>query len=89
MVCAIRAKLFYNHATIQNGQVTSLKLRDYLQLKENVSVLQNDTAAQKEFKELSYFAESYLLKGNLERFLVKEERNGKGYKQRANESVHE
>ena len=89
VVSAIRAKLFYNHATIQNGQVTSLKLRDYLQLKENVSVLKNDAAALREFEELSYFAESYLLKGNLERFLVKEERDGKGYEQRANESVHE
>jgi hypothetical protein len=88
VISAIRAKLFYNHANIQNGQVTSLKLRDYLTLKENISVLKNDGAALSEFEELSYFAESFLLKGNLARFLVKEECDGKDNEQHANESVH-
>lgn len=88
VISAIRAKLFYNHATIQYGQVTSLKLRDYVTLKENISILKNDAGALSEFEQLSYFADTYLLKGNLARFLVKEERDGKGNEQHANESVH-
>lgn len=87
VISAIRAKLFYNHATIQNGQVTSLKLRDYLTLKENIAGLKNDAAALSEFEELSYFAESFLLNGNLDRFLVKEERDGKDNEQHANEPI--
>ncbi len=89
VIAAIRAKLFYNHATIKSGEVASLKLRDYLTLKEDVSVLKNDAAALREFEELTYFAESYLLKGNLERFLVKEKRDGKSYEQNTNQPVHQ
>ena len=85
----LQAKLFYNHATIQNGQVTSLKLRDYLTLKENIAVLKNDAAALSEFEELSYFAEAFLLKGNLARFLVKEERDAKGNEQDTDQPVHQ
>jgi hypothetical protein len=69
----IRAKLFYNHAQIKNGAVQSLKFIDYTQLKANPELLANDNPAQLEFQELTYFAETFLLKGNLERFLVKEE----------------
>jgi hypothetical protein len=85
----LQAKLFYNHATIQNGQVTSLKLRDYLTLKENIAVLKYDAAALSEFEELSYFAEAFLLKGNLARFLVKEERDAKGNEQDTDQPVHQ
>jgi nitrogen fixation protein FixH len=38
---------------------------------ENTKVI-NDNFSQKEFEELKSFAETYLLKGNLDRFLVKE-----------------
>jgi hypothetical protein len=89
VISAIRAKLFYNYAQLKNGKVESLRLLDYAHLRANSNILATDLPAQREFKELSYFAEEFLLKGNLERFLVKEERDGKGNEQDANQPVHE
>ncbi len=83
----ICAKLFYNYAQLKNGKVQSLRLLDYQRLKENPNVLATDKPAQREFEELAYFAESFLLKGNLEHLLVKEERESKGNEQDANESI--
>jgi hypothetical protein len=68
----LQAKLFYNYAKIHNGNVQALQLLDYQKLCANPKVLEGDVNAQKEFEELKSFAESYLLKGNLARFLVKE-----------------
>jgi hypothetical protein len=45
---------------------------DYQNLIANPKVLDGDIKAKKEFEELKSFAETYLLKGNLARFLVKE-----------------
>jgi poly-gamma-glutamate synthesis protein (capsule biosynthesis protein) len=89
VISAIRAKLFYNYAQLKNGKVESLRLLDYAHLRENSNILATDLPAQHEFEELSYFAEGFLLKGNLERFLVKEERDGKGNEQDANQPIHE
>jgi len=89
VISAIRAKLFYNYAQLKNGKVESLRLLDYARLRANSNILATDLLAQREFEELSYFAEAFLLKGNLERFLVKEERDGKGNEQDANQPVHE
>jgi poly-gamma-glutamate synthesis protein (capsule biosynthesis protein) len=89
VISAIRAKLFYNYAQLKNGKVESLRLLDYAHLRENSNILATDLPAQHEFEELSYFAEAFLLKGNLERFLVKEERDGKGNEQDANQHIHE
>ncbi|TAF87350.1 MAG: hypothetical protein EAZ48_03805 [Flavobacteriia bacterium] len=89
VISAIRAKLFYNYAQLKNGKVESLRLLDYAHLRENSNILATDLPAQHEFEELSYFAEAFLLKGNLERFLVKEERDGKGNEQDANQPIHE
>ncbi len=71
-ITAIRAKLFYNYAKIKKGKITSLQFINYNQLKANSQLLKNDTASKKEFEELVYFAENYLLKGNIARFLVEE-----------------
>ena len=68
----LQAKLFYNYAEITNGNVQALQLLDYQKLIANPQVLEGDINAQKEFEELKSFAETYLLKGNLKRFLVKE-----------------
>lgn len=68
----LQAKLFYNYAEITNGKVKALQLLDYQKLIANPQVLEGDENAQKEFGELKYFAETFLLKGNLARFLVKE-----------------
>jgi len=89
VISAIRAKLFYNYAQLKNGKVEALSLLDYTRLRENSSILATDLPAQREFEELSYFAEEFLLKGNLARFLVKEERDGKGNEQDAYQPVHE
>lgn len=89
VISAIHAKLFYNYAQLKNGKVESLRLLDYAHLRENSNILATDLPAQHEFEELSYFAEAFLLKGNLERFLVKEERDGKGNEQDANQPIHE
>jgi poly-gamma-glutamate synthesis protein (capsule biosynthesis protein) len=83
----IRAKLFYNHAQIKNGAVQSLKFIDYTLLKANPELLANDKKSRREFEELTYFAETFLLKGNLERFLVKEEGEGKSDKQDADKPI--
>jgi hypothetical protein len=45
---------------------------DYQKLIANPQALAGDLNAQKEFEELKSFAESFLLKGNLGRFLVEE-----------------
>lgn len=66
------AKLLYNYAEIKKGKVERLLLLDYQKLRKNRGVLKKDKTAQKEFEELKTFAESYLLKGNLSRFLVEE-----------------
>ena len=66
------AKLLYNYAEIKKGKVERLLLLDYEKLRKNRGVLKKDKTAQKEFEELKTFAESYLLKGNLSRFLVEE-----------------
>lgn len=66
------ARLFYNYAQINKGKVRGLLLLEYQKLKKNRSVLKNDKAAQKEFEELALFAEQYLLKGNISRFLIEE-----------------
>jgi hypothetical protein len=87
VISAIRAKLFYNYAQLKNGKVESLRLLDYTRLRENSNILATDQPAQREFEDLSYFAESFLLKGNLGRFLVKEERDSKGNEQDANEPI--
>jgi len=87
VISAIRAKLFYNYAQLKNGKVESLRLLDYTCLRENSNILATDQPAQREFEDLSYFAEEFLLKGNLGRFLVKEERDSKGNKQDANEPI--
>ncbi|MEY4804653.1 MAG: hypothetical protein RL331_1172 [Bacteroidota bacterium] len=89
VISAIRAKLFYNYAQLKNGKVESLRLLDYTRLRENSNILATDQPAHREFEDLSFFAEEFLLKGNLEHFLVKEERDGKGNKQDANQPVHE
>ena len=89
VISAIHAKLFYNYAQLKNGKVESLRLLDYTRLRANPNILATDQPAQHEFEELSYFAEEFLLKGNLEHFLVKEERDGKGNEQDANQPVHE
>lgn len=68
----LQAKLFYNYAEITNGEVKALQLLDYHKLIANPQALAGDLNAQKEFEELKTFAESYLLKGNLGRFLVEE-----------------
>jgi poly-gamma-glutamate synthesis protein (capsule biosynthesis protein) len=68
----LQAKLFYNYAEITNGEVKALQLLDYQKLSANPQVLAGDLNAQKEFEELKTFAESFLLKGNLGRFLVEE-----------------
>ena len=68
----LQAKLFYNYAEISNGNVQTLQLLDYQNLIANPKVLDGDLEAKKEFEELKTFAETYLLKGNLDRFLVKE-----------------
>ena len=68
----LKAKLFYNYAEITNGNVQALQLLDYQKLIANPQVLGGDINAQKEFEELKSFAETYLLKGNLEKFLIKE-----------------
>lgn len=68
----LQAKLFYNYAQIKNGKVNALQLLDYQKVIVNPQALEGDENAQKEFEEMKYFAETYLLKGNLERFLVKE-----------------
>lgn len=70
VITALQAKLLYNYAKIQNGKVKQLSLLDYKKLQQDKSVLKTDVAAQKEFEELTYFAENYLLKGNLGQFLV-------------------
>jgi poly-gamma-glutamate synthesis protein (capsule biosynthesis protein) len=87
VISAIRAKLFYNYAQLKNGKVESLRLLDYTRLRENSNILATDQPAQREFEDLSYFAEEFLLKGNLEHFLVKEERDSKGNEQDANEPI--
>jgi len=87
VISAIRAKLFYNYAQLKNGKVESLRLLDYTRLRENSNILATDQPAQREFEDLSYFAEEFLLKGNLGRFLVKEERDSKGNEQDANEPI--
>jgi poly-gamma-glutamate capsule biosynthesis protein CapA/YwtB (metallophosphatase superfamily) len=89
LVCItdIRAKLFYNYAQIKSGKLHSLRLIDFSQLIANSELLANDRAAQQEFAELAYFAESYLLKGNLERFLVKEKCNSESNKQDADKPI--
>jgi hypothetical protein len=66
------AKLFYNYAEIKKGKVQRLLLLEYQKLRKNRGVLKNDKAAQKEFEELEFFAERFLLKGNLSRFLIEE-----------------
>jgi len=66
------AKLFYNYAEIKKGKVKRLLLLEYQKLRKNRGVLKNDKAAQKEFEELEFFAERFLLKGNLSRFLIEE-----------------
>ena len=68
----LQAKLFYNYAEITNGEVKALQLLDYKKLIANPQALAGDLNAQKEFEELKSFAESFLLKGNLGRFLVEE-----------------
>ena len=68
----LQAKLFYNYAEITNGEVKALQLLDYQKLIANPQALAGDLNAQKAFEELKTFAESYLLKGNLGRFLVEE-----------------
>jgi len=68
----LKAKLFYNYAEITNGEVKALQLLDYQKLIANPQALAGDLNAQKEFEELKSFAESFLLKGNLGRFLVEE-----------------
>jgi len=68
----LQAKLFYNYAQITNGNVQALQLLDYQNLIANPQVLVGDIKAKKEFDELKSFAETFLLKGNLARFLVKE-----------------
>ncbi len=68
----LQAKLFYNYAEITNGNVQALQLLDYQKLIANPQLLEGDINAQKEFEELKSFAETYILKGNLKRFLVKE-----------------
>lgn len=70
VITALQAKLLYNYAKIQNGKVKQLSLLDYKKLQQDKSILKTDIAAQKEFEELTYFAENYLLKGNLGQFLV-------------------
>lgn len=70
VITALQAKLLYNYAKIQNGKVKQLSLLDYKKLQHDKSILKTDIAAQKEFEELTYFAENYLLKGNLGQFLV-------------------
>lgn len=89
VISAIRAKLFYNYAQLKNGKVQALKLMDYQRLKANPNLLATDQAAQHEFEELNYFAETFLLKGNLEHFLVKEECDGKRNEQDTDQPVHE
>ena len=66
------AKLFYNYAEIKKGKVQRLLLLDYQKLKKNKTAFNNDKAAKKEFEELAFFAEQYLLKGNISRFLIEE-----------------
>ena len=68
----LQAKLFYNYAEITNGNVQTLQLLDYQNLIANTQALDGDINAKKEFEELKTFAETYLLKGNLDRFLIKE-----------------
>jgi poly-gamma-glutamate synthesis protein (capsule biosynthesis protein) len=68
----LQAKLFYNYAEITNGEVKALQFLDYQKLSANPQLLAGDLSAQKEFEELKTFAESFLLKGNLGRFLVEE-----------------
>ncbi|MFM7006194.1 MAG: CapA family protein [Flavobacteriales bacterium] len=70
VVSGLQAKLLYNYAKIQNGKVEQLLLLDYKKLQQDKSVLKADIAAQNEFDELTYFAENYLLKGNLGPYLV-------------------
>lgn len=70
LLSAIQAKLFYNYAQIKNGQVEKLQLLDFQKLVNHQTDLKNDREAQKEFEELKAFAENYLLKGNLDKFLV-------------------
>jgi hypothetical protein len=89
VISDISAKLFYNYAQLKNGKVEALSLLDYTRLRENSSILATDLPAECEFEELSYFAEEFLLKGNLARFLVKEERDGKGNEQDTYQPVHE
>jgi hypothetical protein len=80
MLSDINAKLFYNYAKMNNGKVESMQFIDYTQLKINTALLSDDPAALREFEELVCFAETFLLKGNLEPFLIKEEGDGKSNK---------
>lgn len=80
LLTAIQAKLYYNHARIKNGKVKAVTMLDYQKLQTNLQELKGDALAQKEFEELQYFAENYLLKGNLGRFLEKEKRKRKADK---------
>ncbi|GAB4142511.1 MAG: hypothetical protein Fur0041_17610 [Bacteroidia bacterium] len=69
VITNIKARLVYNRSVIRNGTVASLEFIDYRRLSQHPELLQHDPAAQKEFAELKWFADTYLLRGNLERFL--------------------
>lgn len=70
VITDLKAKLYYNYAKIKNGRVDSLQLLDFQKLSKSTEILKGDKNAIMEFEELKIFAESFILNGNLERFLI-------------------
>lgn len=68
-ISGIEAKLIYTYAEIKNREIQSIRFLDYMKVKNDVSILSNNSRAEKEFFELRQFAEEFLLPGNLELFI--------------------
>lgn len=68
VITKLEMKLAYMQAHIHKGKVSKLQFRDFKKLAEDDSAL--DAESLKEFQELKEFATSFLLPGNIEKYLV-------------------
>jgi hypothetical protein len=64
----LEIKAGYMQASVQDGKVESLRLRDFGKLRRDPSGL--DAASLSEFRELEAFADRWLLPGNVGKYLV-------------------
>ncbi|HEU4716859.1 MAG TPA: CapA family protein [Bacteroidia bacterium] len=69
ILTGVEAKFVYNRSVTKRGNVEKLEFLDFSMLRNDDSVL-DDAASKEEFRELRWFAETFLLPGNLEKFLV-------------------